>query len=332
MKGLYRLLLVLASAGFFLASAHAQNAGTVTNHAFAIGKGAGVSGYTSLLCGSAQLAVGQSAADPICRTLTGDVTIDAAGVTAIGSGKVTTAKLASGVQDTILGYFGSTSASAIAIPNCTGALVYSTGSHSISCNSGVGTVTGPGSSTDKAAALFSGTGGTLLQNSPLLVDTTTGALTRNGGGGIAVQASNTNAAACSGCIGDYMDAPAGGGMTTGTVVPTSTTTTVNSIASIPAGDWMVQCGVLVCPTAATLTGVTELHISLSDTTAALMSPPFGAPYAEHVPLQDNQCQYRTTGTARWNNSSARTTYCVARMTYTGGSATVQSWMYAYRFH
>lgn len=193
-------------------------------------------------------------------------------------------------------------------------------------------VSGPASSTDKAAALFSGTGGQTLQNSPLLVDTTTGALSRSGGGGIAVQASNTAAAACSGCIGDYLDAPIGGGMTAGTVVPTSTTTTVNNIPNVPAGDWMIQCGVLVCPTAATLTGVTELHISLSDTSGALMSPAYGAPYAEHVALQDNQCQYRTTGMARWNNSSSRTTYCTARMTYTGGSATVQSWMWAYRFH
>jgi len=84
-----KLLIVLASASFFYANAQAQNAGTVTNHAFVIGKGAGTTGYTSLLCGSAQLAVGQSAADPICQTITGDVTIDATGATAIGAGKVT---------------------------------------------------------------------------------------------------------------------------------------------------------------------------------------------------------------------------------------------------
>lgn len=90
------LLRVAISAAFFFASpALAQNAGTVTNHAFAIGKGAGTTGYTSLLCGSAQLAVGQSAADPICRTITGDVTITAAGATAIGAGKVTATMIGS---------------------------------------------------------------------------------------------------------------------------------------------------------------------------------------------------------------------------------------------
>lgn len=94
-------LVAVASAAFFIAGgALAQNPGTVTNHAFAIGKGPGVSGYTSLLCGAAQLAVGQSAADPICRTITGNVTISAAGVTAIGATQVTSAMLNADVFST----------------------------------------------------------------------------------------------------------------------------------------------------------------------------------------------------------------------------------------
>jgi hypothetical protein len=219
MNHLIRLLAVASAAFFFASSALAQNAGTVTNHAFALGKGAGTTGYTSLLCTSAQLAVGQAAADPICRTVTGDVTITAAGVTAIGASKVTNAQLATmaanttkcnatagttnptdctastmktnlglvigtnvqawdtdldclaalsstgvlsrtgggtcsagalalsglatGTQDTVIGYFGSTTASALAINNCTGALTYSTGTHTFGCNAtaGTGTVT-----------------------------------------------------------------------------------------------------------------------------------------------------------------------------------------------
>lgn len=84
-----KILIALQTAlAAFLFTSAALAQGTVTNHAFAIGKGPGVTGFTSLLCGSAQLAVGQAAADPICRTLTGDVTLTAGGVTAIGSGKV----------------------------------------------------------------------------------------------------------------------------------------------------------------------------------------------------------------------------------------------------
>jgi hypothetical protein len=95
MNHLHKLAAGALGAFFIATSALAQNAGTVTSHAFAIGKGAGTTGYTSLLCTSAQLAVGQAAADPICQTITGDVTISAAGVTAIGAGKVTNTMIAS---------------------------------------------------------------------------------------------------------------------------------------------------------------------------------------------------------------------------------------------
>lgn len=90
--------LLAAFAAFFIAgSAAAQTAGTVTNHAFAIGKGAGQSGFTSLLCASTQIAIGQSAANPACYALTGDVTMNASGVTAIGAGKVTNTMLAGSI-------------------------------------------------------------------------------------------------------------------------------------------------------------------------------------------------------------------------------------------
>jgi hypothetical protein len=103
------MLLRLASAAFFFALsplAQAQNSGAVTNHAFAVGRGAGVTGYTSLLCTSAQLAVGQAAADPICQTVTGDVTISAGGVTAIGATKVTSAMLNADVFSTAHSWAG----------------------------------------------------------------------------------------------------------------------------------------------------------------------------------------------------------------------------------
>lgn len=90
--------LLAAFAAFFIAgSAAAQTAGTVTNHAFAIGKGAGQTGFTSLLCASTQIAIGQSAANPACYALTGDVTMNASGVTAIGAGKVTNTMLAGSI-------------------------------------------------------------------------------------------------------------------------------------------------------------------------------------------------------------------------------------------
>lgn len=85
MKHLHRFILAAISAAFFVGSAQAQNGGTVTSHAFAIGKGAGTTGYKSLLCAATQLAVGQSAADPICQSLSGDVTMDATGAVTLAT-------------------------------------------------------------------------------------------------------------------------------------------------------------------------------------------------------------------------------------------------------
>lgn len=139
-------LLQVASAAFFFALssvALAQNAGTVTNHAFAIGKGAGVQGYTSLLCPSGQFPMGQTAADPQCVAISGDATITAAGVLTIGVNKVTLAKLATMAADTIIGNNTGSTATPAAVPlvDCSNALTYSTGTHTFGCNASAGTGT-----------------------------------------------------------------------------------------------------------------------------------------------------------------------------------------------
>jgi hypothetical protein len=59
------------------------------------------------------------------------------------TGNLPLANIATGTQDTLLGYFGSTSVSAVAPGNCSNALTYSTSTHTFGCNStaGTGTVT-----------------------------------------------------------------------------------------------------------------------------------------------------------------------------------------------
>jgi hypothetical protein len=76
---------VLLAGLLLLPSAALAQSGTVTNHAFAVGKGPGVTGYTSVLCGNGQIAIGQTSADPICRTITGDVTFSSLGVSTLGN-------------------------------------------------------------------------------------------------------------------------------------------------------------------------------------------------------------------------------------------------------
>ncbi|AND89810.1 hypothetical protein [Bradyrhizobium diazoefficiens] len=167
MKSISKLFLATAFAAFFMAPAQAQNAGTVTANAFAVGSGPGIDGFVSVLCTSAQVPIGQAGV-PQCKTITGDVSITAAGATSIGIGSAVQAfdtdlaciaalsstglikrtgsgtcsagtaalsDLATGTPDTAIGYFGSTTASATSVPNCTGALTYSTSTHTFGCNS-----------------------------------------------------------------------------------------------------------------------------------------------------------------------------------------------------
>jgi len=77
----------------------------VPQYAVPIGRGSGI-GFSSALCTSAQLLVGQSAAAPLCKTITGDVTISAAGAAAIGATKVTSAMLNADVFSTARSWGG----------------------------------------------------------------------------------------------------------------------------------------------------------------------------------------------------------------------------------
>lgn len=162
MKYLYRWLLVLSSAGFFIASAQAQNAGTVTNHAFVIGKGAGTTGYTSLLCASAQLAVGQSSADPICRTMSGDATLAA-------SGALTLATVNSNV-----GTFGSATKCTAFTTNAKGLI---TAASETTCTPALASITGLGTGVATALAVNVGSAGAFVTFNGALGTPSSGTLT-----------------------------------------------------------------------------------------------------------------------------------------------------------
>jgi hypothetical protein len=57
------------------------------------------------------------------------------------AGTAALSDLATGTQDTVVGYWGSTTASALAINNCSNALTYSTATHTFGCNASAGTGT-----------------------------------------------------------------------------------------------------------------------------------------------------------------------------------------------
>jgi hypothetical protein len=141
-------LLALIFAFAFGTTLHAQNPGTVTSHAFAIGKGPTVSGYTSLLCGSGQLPIG-SATDPVCQTITGDGAISAAGVLTLAT------------VNANVGTFGSATQCITTTQNAKG---LTTAISAANCTPPIGNVTGLGTGVATALGLNVGTAGAPVIN------------------------------------------------------------------------------------------------------------------------------------------------------------------------
>ena len=82
---------------------------TLTNHGLLVG--AGTNPVTQLGVGAnGTLLLGQTGADPAFNTMSGDVTITNAGVTAIGANKVTRAMEAQGVARSVIGVTGNATA------------------------------------------------------------------------------------------------------------------------------------------------------------------------------------------------------------------------------
>lgn len=83
------------------------------------------------------------------------------------TGRLPFANVAIGSLDTALGYWNATTLSATAIPNCTGALTYSTASHSFACNVGAGSGNIIASGTPSAAQIGVWVDATHLNGTPL---------------------------------------------------------------------------------------------------------------------------------------------------------------------
>lgn len=152
MKRLFGLVAIVLAA--LCTATSAQNPGTVTNHAFVIGKGPGVAGYTSLLCGSGQLALG-SATDPTCRTVSGDAALSATGVLTLASVNGNVGTFGSAAQCTTVTYDAKGRATAVSAVTCTPAISSVTG-----LGTGVASALALNVGSAGAPVVFNGAGGT----------------------------------------------------------------------------------------------------------------------------------------------------------------------------
>lgn len=302
MKKLFAVLAAL----FFVTAAYAQNSGTVTNHAFAIGKGPGVTGYTSLLCANGQIAIG-SATDPTCRTVSGDGAISAAGVLTLST------------VNANVGSFGSATSCAAFTVNAKG---LTTAASQTTCTPAVGSITGLGTGVGAALAINVGSAGAPVVNGGALgtpssgVGTNLTALnaTQLTSGTLPAARTNghmngtaTNDSAAAGEIGEFTS------NTAGSVALTTNTPANGAQVSLTAGDWDLYCGGNFTGAASTVTS--DVRLGLNTVSATLPAS---------TPLQF--FQYRSAGITdfiyapivgpvRVSLSGSQTWYCVGQATF-----------------
>lgn len=173
---------------------------------------------------------------------------------------------------------------------------------------GSGSMGGTTGATDNAALRADGTGGATVQASALIIADTTGALSRSGNGGIAVQGTNTNDSASAGDKGEYVE---------GTLAAASATSLSNGTAkdiisiSLTAGDWDVT-GIIYYHPAGTTT-FTRLYSSISSTSNTISSTlgQYNDEAFNSVVLSSNGDHTHTVPCARLSLSATTTVYLVA---------------------
>ncbi|QDF38268.1 hypothetical protein FJN17_12195 [Bradyrhizobium symbiodeficiens] len=97
----------------------------------------GATAGNAIIIGATQGTLADAGAPPALATTSITAAAPLSGGGTLASSR--TIGLAAGTLDTALGYWGSTTASATAVNNCTGALTYSTSTHTFGCNAGAGT-------------------------------------------------------------------------------------------------------------------------------------------------------------------------------------------------
>ncbi len=138
---------------------------------------------------------------------------------------------------------------------------------------GAGDVVGPASSTDNAVARFDSTTGKLVQNSALIVDDTTGRVSRSGNGGIQQQGTNTNDSAAAGDVGELIEST----VLAGSAVSLTSTVAANVTSiSLTAGHWLVFGNVWLSP--AGTTTVSQKAGAINTTSATLPTAPGAGAY------------------------------------------------------
>lgn len=173
--------------------------------------------------------------------------------------------------------------------------------------------------TDNAALRADGTGGGILQASPLIIADTTGALSRSGNGGIPVQGTNTNDSASSGFVGEFLSSSRPVGSATSLTTDTSIT-----IISLPltAGDWSINGFVTYIQGGTTVVNTLLTSISETDNVRDSANETVTSFGGTGITGGSNPTA-PTPGTVRKLLASSTTIYLIGRASFT--TSTCSAW-------
>ena len=228
---------------------------------------------------------------------------------------VTNAKLALMTQNTLKGAATSTTPADLVAPSCSAArsaLQWVT-NNGLQCAT-LGDVVGPASSTDNAAARFDSTTGKLLQNSALIIADTTAALSRSGGGGIALQALTAGTAIPAGDVGELLTAEVS--FASRTAMTSATSIAVTSLIATP-GVW--DCSGNHGFETSGGGVATEYHIEISTTAPPgplVTAPNNGCTQGTHLTYIANQGQVFPNGPCQILATTNTTLYLKSYSTFT----------------
>jgi hypothetical protein len=185
---------------------------------------------------------------------------------------------------------------------------------------------GNGTTVDNSAIRADGVTGA-MQDSVLVIADTTGALSRNGGGGIPLQGTSTNDSAAAGFVGETAESEVLAGSAVSLV--TATAKTITSI-SLTAGHWRVCGNIAYVPSAAVMTAHTTCISQVNNTLPTY--PGKGALSQLVVPsgtLLANTHVF-PTGTMYLKLSATTTIYLVGQAVFGSGTVTAYGFIHAER--
>jgi len=194
--------------------------------------------------------------------------------------------------------------------------------------SAVNAIIGPASATDNAAVRFDTTTGKLGQNSPLLIADTTGALSRSGGGGIAVEG-RAGIAASAGYIGETKSSIVT--IAGAYAISTGGSSSVWNQLALPIGCWFLGGNVGVLGTSGSPV-FTHMHADHNATgsTSIQTSPGNGSTVAMHLTSNQSNGWIVPYPWIPYMITTPTTIFAVITADFTGGTAAAYGALWAVR--